>query len=363
MLFSYKPIENYHCIENFHMYINYFFTNLFTYEPDEIDTLIHDDFRIMYNRHYRVIRNNLQSIHQQYLGLTDAQKSLVENAFNYNQQIENICSKVINPIKYSDLEEDFATVLKKFFDESWTLLSSKNGNPTVKEKCGNIYQHYCNLFIDGRQNFNICPVCGLEELLGEYDACNDPDDEEQEKAREAYDHYFPKKLYPFISVDFTNLLPICHHCNTSYKHDYDTPYDENDIQQACFYPFSEQDINDIIVNIDALEILGELKGSSDWSISLTTTSGIEEQINSWDKIFKIKSRYMNRIKAKERSWKNILELKVRKKEDDVSWDNFKIDVYSDIDTVSQSSAIVQKSYYDYFFTNLLSSYVEEINLD
>jgi hypothetical protein len=358
LLFSYKPIEHYNQIENYHVYINYFFTNLFVCEPDEIDTLIHDDFEVMYNSHYGVIRNNLQSIHQQYLVLTDTQKSLVQNAFNYNQQIENICSKVINPIQYSDLEVGFATVLKIFFDKSWILLSSKNGNPTVKDKCGNIYQHYCNLFIDGRQNFTICPVCGLEELLGEYDACNNPDDDEQEKAREAYDHYFPKKLYPFISVDFTNLLPICHHCNSTYKHEFDTAY-EGANRQACFYPFSLQEINPIRINIDTLTVIDELKSSSDWSISLDTDFGVDEEINSWDNIFRIKSRYIKRIKGKESVWKNRLITQVRIKLDEMTWDDFKIEMYKDIEILNQTCAVIQKSYYDYFFTNLLPSYIEE----
>lgn len=358
MLFSYKPINDYCSIEKLHLYVHYFFVNLFEYEPDDIDTLVHPDFNEIYNTHYGVIKNNLQSIYQKYLELTDTQKTLVKNAFYYNQQIENICSKITNPIKYSDLEENFAKVLKKFFDESWTLLSSKNGNPTVKAECGNIYQHYCDLFTGGRQHFTVCPICGLEELLGEYDACNDPDDEEQDKAREAYDHYFPKKLYPFISVDFTNLLPICHHCNSTYKHDYDTAYNGT-TRQACFYPFSLQEINDIRIKIDSPEIIDELKSSTSWSIVLETASGIDEEINSWDNIFRIKNRYVKKIKAKERIWKNQLVNKVRIKEATTTWDEFKNNLYGDIEILNQTCAIVQKAYYDYFFENLLPSYIEE----
>lgn len=360
MLFSYKPIEHYHRIENLHSYIHYFFVNLFDNEPNNITTLLHPDFSQMYNTHYTAIRNKLQSIHQKYLDLNDIQKNLVKDAFHYNQQIENICDKTIVPIKYSDLEENFAQELKKFFDGAWTLLSNKDDttNPTVKKKCGNIYQHYCDLFMDGRQNFTICPVCGLQELLGEYDACNNPDDEEQEKAREAYDHYFPKKLYPFISVDFTNLLPICNHCNSIYKHDYDTGYNGGN-QQACFYPFSEQEINDINIKIDIPIVIDELKSSSDWSISIETTSGVEEKINSWDNIFRIKNRYLKKIKAKERVWKTRLVTEVRNKLDEISWDDFKIEMYKDIEILNQSCGIVQKAYYDYFFTNLLPSYIEE----
>ena len=358
MLFSYKPIEYPQVIENFHVYVHYFFVNLFVDEPVDIVSLIHPDFNEMYNSHYGVIRNKLRSIHQQYLALDNVQKTLVQDAFNYNQQIENICNKVINPIQYTVLEENFAKDLKKFFDESWTLLSSKSGNPTVKDKCGNIYEHYCGLFVGGRQNFTVCPVCGLEELLGEYDACNDPDDEEQEKAREAYDHYFPKKLYPFISVDFTNLLPICHHCNSTYKHDYDTAYNGAN-RQACFYPFSLQEINDIRIKIDSPVIIDELKNSTDWSIVLETASGIDEEINSWDNIFRIKNRYVKKIKAKERIWKDQLVRKVRIKNETTTWEEFKNNLYGDIEILNQTCAIIQKAYYDYFFENLLPSYIEE----
>lgn len=33
--------------------------------------------------------------------------------------------------------------------------------------------------------------------------------------REAYDHYRPKPLYPFNSVNFRNLAPACHECITA----------------------------------------------------------------------------------------------------------------------------------------------------
>ena len=35
--------------------------------------------------------------------------------------------------------------------------------------------------------------------------------------REAYDHYLPKVLYPFNSINFRNLAPACHECNSTYK--------------------------------------------------------------------------------------------------------------------------------------------------
>lgn len=76
-----------------------------------------------------------------------------------------------------------------------------------------------------------CPFCGINDLLGEHHS-----------RREAYDHYLPKALYPFNSINFRNLVPACHHCNSSYKTSKDPAYTPKDParavhRRAIFYPY------------------------------------------------------------------------------------------------------------------------------
>lgn len=359
MLFSYTPLDNVHNIEKLDLYFNYFFENLFQNEPQDISLLIHQDFCEIYNAHHTAIKERLQNIHQSYLTLDVNEKETIQEAFYNNKQIENICNGTINPIKYEQLPDSIKDILKSLYNTSWTLLTNKNDetNRTIKDRCGNIYEHYCNLFQEDRQIFTICPVCGLEELLGEYESCDNPNEENQKKVREAYDHYFPKALYPFISVNFNNLIPICHHCNSDYKHEYDTAYNhENNLRQECFYPFSAEANNISISIIDAQDTI-RLASSNDWDIQATP---LNEKVSSWDRIFDIKSRYKTRIKTKEKAWKERLVDAIRNKPTHLSWDEYKSFLYKDIKLRDQSSAIVQKAYYDYFFENLLDGYLEEV---
>lgn len=359
MLFSYKPLDNRHNIENLDFYFNYFFENLFQDEPQDINLLIHQDFNQIYNAHYKIIREKLQNIHQAYIILQEDEKNIIQEAFNNNRQIENICNGTIKPIKYEELALSIKDNLKALYNGSWTLLTNKDDeiNTSIKDRCGNIYEHYCNLFQDRRQVFTICPVCGLEELLGEHESCNNPNEENQRKVREAYDHYFPKAIYPFISVNFNNLIPICHHCNSDYKHEYDTAYNnESNLRQECYYPFSIQEENNISISIIGAENVMTLEESNDWDIE---TIPLDEKVSSWDRIFDIKSRYRKRIKTKEKAWKDRLVYAVRNKPEVFSWDLYKTFLYNDIQLKDQSCAIVQKAYYDYFFENLLDGYLEE----
>ena len=51
-----------------------------------------------------------------------------------------------------------------------------------------------------------CPYCGIADIKGQH-----------HRLKDAYDHYLPKSIYPFNSVNFKNLAPMCHECNSSYK--------------------------------------------------------------------------------------------------------------------------------------------------
>lgn len=81
----------------------------------------------------------------------------------------------------------------------------------LRAKIGDIDDHY-QTFVQTNKAGK-CPFCGINDLLGEYHS-----------KREAYDHYLPKALYPFNSINFRNLVPACHHCNSSYKTSKDPAY-------------------------------------------------------------------------------------------------------------------------------------------
>ena len=68
-----------------------------------------------------------------------------------------------------------------------------------KHKIGDLDDHYQNFM---RENsIGKCPFCGIADMHGIYHS-----------KREAYDHYLPKSLYPFNSI---NLKIWCLHVTTA----------------------------------------------------------------------------------------------------------------------------------------------------
>ncbi len=68
-------------------------------------------------------------------------------------------------------------------------------------------------FRDTQQKINmmVCPGCDGAP----------PEEETDGAIREDIDHFFPKSLYPFLSIHPLNLTPFCKHCNQDYKKDKD----------------------------------------------------------------------------------------------------------------------------------------------
>ena len=121
-----------------------------------------------------------------------------------NNEIERLCSKdwELFLVRYADIERRLPHLtkdIKAFFTRLYGLNSAD-----LKKTIGSIDEHY-HSFIRVN-NAGKCPFCGLIDLHGE-----------DHRKREAYDHYLPKALYLFNSINFRNLVPTCHYCNSSYK--------------------------------------------------------------------------------------------------------------------------------------------------
>jgi hypothetical protein len=151
----------------------------------------------------------------------------------------------------------------------------------LKNRIGDIGDHY-RAFVAVNKSGK-CPFCGINDLLGEYHT-----------RREAYDHYLPKALYPFNSINFKNLAPACHHCNSSYKTSKDPAYEPKDpagvaIRRKVFYPFSNCHPNiDCTVTLAHVNI--EKMAAGEVTLSFGPTD-FSEQIETWKDVYGIEERY------------------------------------------------------------------------
>ena len=94
----------------------------------------------------------------------------------------------------------------------------------ISEKIGKIEDHY-DCFVTAN-NKGKCPYCGIFSLDSQYDP-----------SREAYDHYLPKSKYPFNSINFKNLAPMCEKCNSRNKGVKDPLYSSNGTRRKSFYSY------------------------------------------------------------------------------------------------------------------------------
>ncbi|SYZ79837.1 hypothetical protein [Trichococcus shcherbakoviae] len=198
------------------------------------------------------------------------EKENLADAYRKNIQIDNVCNLSVNPVSYDDLlldaSQDFMrciNVLKSIQAYLYDNLLKLKG---LIEAVGTLKNYYDKFYVESVDY--VCPFCGLGTMLTSKD-----------KFREAFDHYFPRSKYPFVSLLRRNLFPICHTCNSTYKGD-KNPRDYGKV----FYPFSTED-NDCepVFNIRA----GVIENIE------ITSQYFQEEIETWNEVFGIKDRVKN----------------------------------------------------------------------
>jgi hypothetical protein len=208
--------------------------------------------------------------------------------YRANNDVEKVCAKdaASSPVRYADIEAthpDIAEQLAMFFKGLYS--QSLLDLAALKEKIGDIDDHY-HAFVQ-TNNEEICPFCGINDLLGEYHG-----------RRDAYDHYLPKALYPFNSINFRNLVPACHHCNSSYKSSKDPAHPVKDPAGAAqrrkvFYPYSEQ-VQHIEISVNIAHARVDALTQQDIDLQFGPASLIEE-IETWRDVYGIDERYKAKL--------------------------------------------------------------------
>ncbi len=228
---------------------------------------------------------HIERIYQIFSILSKDQITQLSSWYDDNNELEKNCCNdpAIATVRYSDLKAfnaELAGQLSGFFKG---LYSQMLGLSDVKGKIGNIDDHY-HVFMTANKEGK-CPFCGIHDIKGIYHS-----------KREAYDHYLPKSIYPFNSINFKNLVPACQECNSSYKLTKDPAYHPKDPlmnrtngKRKAFYPFSTR----------PYKIKLELQlDTADWSdinpgdIKISFgPEALREQISTWDDVYGIQERY------------------------------------------------------------------------
>ncbi|APR65713.1 hypothetical protein CN03_01530 [Thalassolituus oleivorans] len=292
MLFAYTYVP--HKMEKMQEFIDYIFHNVWCSAPTngaysldiyngypelcEVMTAFHYDD----SKGAEFFSGHVERIYHLFAALLPAQIAQLSSWYQANNDIERVCANdpTTQIVRYADFPVALRDV-KEQIEEFFKKLYSRLDIAALKAKIGKIDDHY-KTFMETNK-VGKCPFCGLNDLLGK-DHGN----------RDAYDHYLPKAIYPFNSINFKNLVPACHHCNSSYKTSKDPAYTPKDPtrtanRRAVFYPYT--------TSPHALDIHIELRTSDIEKLTRTDINltfgpaAVNEQIETWKDVYGIEERY------------------------------------------------------------------------
>lgn len=231
---------------------------------------------------------HVERIHGHFATLTAAQIEQFKQWYQANNDIEKVCANdpAVHIARYVDIQaahlelsEQLAIFFKGLYSRKLLNLSE------LRDKIGDIDGHY-KAFMDVNRTGK-CPFCGIADMQGIYHT-----------TREAYDHYLPKGLYPFNSINFRNLVPACHHCNSSYKTSNDPAFTPKDPAGAThrrkvFYPYVNSGHNiEVTINLNKLDV-GHLV-PMDIQFAFGPPE-MNEEIETWKDVYGIEERYKAKL--------------------------------------------------------------------
>ncbi|RRJ89411.1 hypothetical protein EG240_11730 [Paenimyroides tangerinum] len=290
MIFTYKYIS--HEIEKLQAYLDFLFNDVWifaegTFNFSKLDKNpelkdICERLEIQDSELGNFFNSRIAWIYDEFAKIDDDDFKLeLIDFYHNNNDIESLCKdKSINPVTYSELKEkypDLEKALNSFYSRLYGNKSPFNLKIFGKLNKNIIPSHY-QKFVKVNDD-NICPFCGIYPIDGIYVS-----------TREAYDHFLPKAIYPFSSINFKNLAPMCNKCNSGNKSTCD-PIEHIKGRKLAFYPFGD---NHPEIEIQFTLLNNNVKSlkPSDFNISINSPSH-SEQIDSWKRIFKIHTKYNN----------------------------------------------------------------------
>jgi hypothetical protein len=221
---------------------------------------------------------HVENIYGQFATLTIQQIEQLRLWYQGNNDIEKACANDpdLQIAKYADIEsidkklgEQLASFFKGLYSQKLLDLVA------LRTKIGVIDDHY-QTFIR-KNSVGKCPFCGIGDIKGVHHS-----------KREAYDHYLPKGLYPFNAINFRNLAPACHECNSTYKLAKDPVYSASGRRKA-FYPYTNQCYK-IDIRIELKHRCWENIAPDDITFEFGPIE-INEEIATWKEIYGIDERY------------------------------------------------------------------------
>jgi hypothetical protein len=297
MIYFYKPISP-QPIENLHNYMHHFFTQLFhgNHAVYTHANFIHADFQDIILTYSEQLDDRLLAVYTVYNTLSQSDKTLVQTIYNNNNDIPGICNNTVGPYKYTQLPLGIQNEIKTLYDSTgvlYKMLTDKKAYKPIKDKCGTLKQHFEEF--RKKNEYSVCPFCGMHNLIPK-----------QADDKNEYDHYISKGDYPFCSINFANLVPMCGECNKPRnKGQKDIPYKPGTnplSQEPIYYPYSNIANHEIRLTILSKDV--DLSDVNAWSLIISCNPVMNnDRKDRWIEIFNISDLYKSKITDDNRKWK------------------------------------------------------------
>jgi hypothetical protein len=285
MLFNYRYIN--HSIERFQVYLDHLVKEVWCKATVDFSLdLLHPDLKLIVEE---ITKDHLDGpirrIYELFrTGLDAAQRQQVSDWYDHNNDIEAICACDPDkpPATYADIRiinADLETALKDFCKSLYGVVI---GLKAVTSRIGRIDAHY-DAFVTQNKNGK-CPYCGCADIKGVYNT-----------KREAYDHFLPKGIYPFNSVNFRNLAPMCQECNSTYKLAKDPIRKPEGTRRKAFYSYATTgSAITVSMTLKTKDVTKMVPTDIELHI---TAPGREEEVEAWKEVFGIEERYKAKLCA------------------------------------------------------------------
>lgn len=213
------------------------------------------------------LKRNLIAYAKALKALQPNERKKVIDALRAQNKIPELLNREYDCDRLADLPASMHEPIKSLFNFAFSLLTEFKIRQQLYER---LLSH-----IPSR----ICPFCGLELFR----APGGP--------QEDFDHYIPRRDYPFAAANLRNLPPMGGPCNTDYKGTQDPLRKLNGDRRRASDPYSTKGVK---VSLDASEVDDKTAGPivSKWAIEFNPT---DEKIDTWDEIFHIRERWTNDI--------------------------------------------------------------------
>lgn len=259
-----------------------FHPDLFGGNPDLKEVMVDFGFSTQAAERGKAFYKDVKAIYDLFASLSPQEIDRFKQWYQGNNDLEKVCANdpATHLARYADIavnHKDLADQLGTFFKGLYS--QSLLDLVALRAKIGDIDDHY-QTFVQTNKAGK-CPFCGIGDIKGDHHS-----------KREAYDHYLPKALYPFNSINFRNLVPACHECNSTYKLSKD-PSRNPAGRRKAFYPFAAAaQAIDIQVALQHSDI--ENLKPADVQMQFGPAA-ITEEIETWKDVYGIEERYKAKL--------------------------------------------------------------------